>query len=925
MRAPLPLPPGSWRSAGSRCVCVARRAPGRGRTQRAYEVEASPTPRTSRADLVERRRRAPTRSASGARRCRFTAARSATSAPASATDGWLDRRGARPCGSRPGSWTRRTGWRGPSRCPTTRARSTGAGADAAPRVRGRRARPPRACTSPRSASTRCRSTACRSAGDLLAPGWTAYGERLLADTYDVTRLLQPGANVIGADARRRLVPRPPRLEPGRRPGTLRRQVALIAQLEVAARRRDDAPIATDADWRASTGEIRSADLYDGASIDLRDAQPGWDEPGFDTTAWARGREVPFDAARHRAARWHRRSAWSPSLPGRGRRRGTGRIILDAGQNIAGLGAARVRGAAGDGRDGPPRRGARARRVAPRQGAARRQGHGHATSSPTTARRRSSRAFTFHGFRYAEVETTRSVVSAPRSSRSAATRRARSRSPAPTRASTGSTRTSSGRSATTSSRCRPTARSATSVSAGRATRRRSRRPPRRSSTPRRSGRAGCAISSSTRTTMLGVPSVVPDVGARGRAALRASRLGGCGDDRPVVRLRVVRRRGGVPAPARQHAPLGDVARRARRAGRPARDRDPVRRLARPGCPGRPAVDREGRLDVPRERVLRPQRPAPGRCGAASLGDADSADAHGRSPTRSRRATWARWGDEAFTTQTGCAVALQFGHRPGRPTAARSATRWRGSSGRPTGGSRPASSARRWCCRRSCRRGPRRRGVPDAAPARGAVVALPGGPGRDDGLGALGRDPARRLDPSGHDAPAAERCRAASGHMLSFNHYAYGAVIDWVYRHVAGLAPDPRGPGYRRVWWLPGRPAASTGRGPRSRPPTAGWRSTGGWSRAASLADRARLPFGVTGVLDLPVTAASTVSVDGEPSAASAILGPGDHIVVVDAPLVVDSGGRSLTATSPRRRRSRRQDRVGRGPTVPRGRRWAEACQ
>ena len=32
------------------------------------------------------------------------------------------------------------------------------------------------------------------------------------------------------------------------------------------------------------------------------------------------------------------------------------------------------------------------------------------------------------------------------------------------------------------------------------------------------------------------------------------------------------------------------------------------------------------------------------------------------------------------------------------------------------------------------------------------------------------------------------------MLSFNHYAYGAVIDWVYRTVAGLAPDiePRVP-------------------------------------------------------------------------------------------------------------------------------------
>ena len=40
-----------------------------------------------------------------------------------------------------------------------------------------------------------------------------------------------------------------------------------------------------------------------------------------------------------------------------------------------------------------------------------------------------------------------------------------------------------------------------------------------------------------------------------------------------------------------------------------------------------------------------------------------------------------------------------------------------------------------------------------------------------------------------------------HMLSFNHYAYGAVIDWVYRHVAGIAPDPARPGYRTVIFAP----------------------------------------------------------------------------------------------------------------------------
>jgi alpha-L-rhamnosidase len=35
------------------------------------------------------------------------------------------------------------------------------------------------------------------------------------------------------------------------------------------------------------------------------------------------------------------------------------------------------------------------------------------------------------------------------------------------------------------------------------------------------------------------------------------------------------------------------------------------------------------------------------------------------------------------------------------------------------------------------------------------------------------------------------------MVSFNHYAYGAVADWLHRTVAGLAPDPDEPGYRHV--------------------------------------------------------------------------------------------------------------------------------
>ena len=44
---------------------------------------------------------------------------------------------------------------------------------------------------------------------LFTPGWTSYNKRLQYQTYDVTALLKPGANAVGALARQRLVPRRP--------------------------------------------------------------------------------------------------------------------------------------------------------------------------------------------------------------------------------------------------------------------------------------------------------------------------------------------------------------------------------------------------------------------------------------------------------------------------------------------------------------------------------------------------------------------------------------------------------------------------------------------------------------------------------------------------------------------------------------------
>ena len=39
------------------------------------------------------------------------------------------------------------------------------------------------------------------------------------------------------------------------------------------------------------------------------------------------------------------------------------------------------------------------------------------------------------------------------------------------------------------------------------------------------------------------------------------------------------------------------------------------------------------------------------------------------------------------------------------------------------------------------------------------------------------------------------------MNSYNHYAYGAVCQWLFEAVAGFRPDPERPGFARVVFEP----------------------------------------------------------------------------------------------------------------------------
>ena len=136
-----------------------------------------------------------------------------------------------------------------------------------------------------------------------------------------------------------------------------------------------------------------------------------------------------------------------------------------------------------------------------------------------------------------------------------------------------------------------------------------------------------------------------------------------------------------------------------------------------------------------------------------------------------------------------------------------------------------------------------------------------------------------------APPPDMTGSDEEHMLSFNHYAYGAVIDWVYRHLAGLAPDRDRPGYRHVVFAP-RPCVGIDWA-RASVESAYGRITTEWRiDAGRLLVEIDSPIGTTGTFIAPATPSSTVSLDGEIVEHRIDLGPGRHHLLVTDPALAD---------------------------------------
>ncbi|MBZ0282059.1 MAG: glycoside hydrolase family 78 protein [Anaerolineae bacterium] len=116
--------------------------------------------------------------------------------------------------------------------------------------------------------------------DVFAPGWTDYNKRVQYLTYDVAHLIHRGENAIGAILgdgwavgyigwlhRQNYVDRP----------------QLLAQLEVKLTDGSTHTISSDSSWTYQFGAITHSDLVMGEAYDARKELPGWDTPDFIST------------------------------------------------------------------------------------------------------------------------------------------------------------------------------------------------------------------------------------------------------------------------------------------------------------------------------------------------------------------------------------------------------------------------------------------------------------------------------------------------------------------------------------------------------------------------------------------------------------------------------------------------------------------
>jgi alpha-L-rhamnosidase len=180
---------------------------------------------------------------------------------------------------------------------------------------------------------------------LLAPESTDFRKRVLYQTYDVTDLVRSGRNVLGAhvgDGWYASV-----VAPGGRFAFGPAPRRLLAQLELSFADGSRQVVGSGPGWRTLPSPVVQSEIYNGETWDARRETPGWSEPRFADAGWATARaaEPPFGQLIAQPDPPIRVTQTLTPLSVSEPRPGV--FVFDFGQNFAGVCRLRVSGKAGD--------------------------------------------------------------------------------------------------------------------------------------------------------------------------------------------------------------------------------------------------------------------------------------------------------------------------------------------------------------------------------------------------------------------------------------------------------------------------------------------------------------------------------------------------------------------------------------------------
>lgn len=180
--------------------------------------------------------------------------------------------------------------------------------------------------------------------DFLTPGWTSYNKRLQYQQYDVTKMLQQKENVLGVMVgngwyRGNLVWNSDRNFFGDKLGVL-------AQLEITLSNGQKQIINSNQDWKVGSDAITFSEIYHGETIDNRLAE-NWSGVKFDDSKWTAVKEADYGyqnlvLQQNEPVRKHEtfpalKLITTPK----------GEKVIDFGQNLTGWVMVKAKGKAGD--------------------------------------------------------------------------------------------------------------------------------------------------------------------------------------------------------------------------------------------------------------------------------------------------------------------------------------------------------------------------------------------------------------------------------------------------------------------------------------------------------------------------------------------------------------------------------------------------